>query len=863
MGDLFDAIGDFIGDLIGSVWDAVTDFLSVVGEFVLDKIIEPIMSFLGFTDEDIYLTDVIAVKVFDEDLFEKTQIELSLDYMKNDNSALQYITNFSDTGDKQFGKYYRHGKWDYLDYLPSAQINAVSIDTDNVKQILESINNSKVSINDIVTMVPYAEDWCKYQLQELYNYNINEDYVIINNIYYKYNRNYYNSDNNTYTIVLSTIGDIINRLYRRTIVTISSNDDTTDIKHTIIEEQTISLRSDTGSIINDTGFIQISSNDEIVDKGSVIASSNIKLILEEHITNTVTYKNISIPNHNNERRYVVKYIVINTGKLKYWIYDPETNVYPNLTTPVQKIIGFDMYPIVMIRNSFFNVGDYDKSEVNGISRPPTITKERYDNTQLMLSSIGVSLEDLTKSYSENPDIDKIQDAFFMLGVSPSDNHPIVSKTLFEMFDFIYDRIPYVSGTSTYSASFKEDPYNAAIAWIPEYTTITDEVIGSIGDYTHTIRNVVTTVNEYTIQTVSLYDSNNKYKKKIETYTLTELSSTYGSTLTETSNYSTKIIIDYDNKYEIGTTKTLNNSSNENAKDLILKKQITNTTVKTITIRNFTSFNIIRRGVSNGGVSLEADDENLVIPLPVPVVERLTLLDRTALLGRSVHLLFYAFEHQHLEWYETEKFGKFLQFLTIAITVVVTIVSWGTATNAAMTLSSILLGTLKTVTIGVALQVALKMITTYVDSTFLKMALSVVAMIIAIYIGSGFDNLNALTAIQLSEIPVKAFDIYTNDLTSILQQDITNFTNEYSSMSEEYSNIIKELNSGLTASDITELTLSSTNDWFSNTGVSLSPSQFIDTAINSYKNYNLLYSGLYDSSVHDFVSNKLTLGIIGD
>ena len=181
----------------------------------------------------------------------------------------------------------------------------------------------------------------------------------------------------------------------------------------------------------------------------------------------------------------------------------------------------------------------------------------------------------------------------------------------------------------------------------------------------------------------------------------------------------------------------------------------------------------------------------------------------------------------------------------------------------MTLSNILLGTLKTVAIGVALQVALKMITTYVDNTFLKMALSVIAMVTAIYVGSGFDNFSTLTAIQLAEIPIKAFDIYTNDLTSILQQDITNFTNEYSSRTDEYSNLIKELNSGLTASDITEITLNSTNDLFNNTGLSLSPSQFYSTAIDSYKNYELLYSGLYDSSVHDFVSNKLTLGIIGD
>ena len=432
-----------------------------------------------------------------------------------------------------------------------------------------------------------------------------------------------------------------------------------------------------------------------------------------------------------------------------------------------------------------------------------------------------------------------------------------------MFDFIYDKIPYVSGTSTYSASFRENPYNAAIAWIPEYTTITDEVIGSIGDYTHTIRNIVTTINEYTIQTVNLYDLNNKYKKKIETYKLTELSSTYGTTLTETSDFSTKIVEDYDNKYKLGTTKILIKSSTEDAKDLVLKKQITFTTVKTITLRNFTSFNIIRRGVDNGGVSLEVDDLNLVIPLPVPVVERLTLLDRTALLGRAVHLLFYAFEHQHLEWYETEKFGKFLKVLTIAIVVVVSIITFGTGTGPTMSWSSAVLSVLKAVAIGVALQVALKMITTYVDNTFLKMALSAIAMAAAMYMGGGFDNLNVLTAIQLSQIPIKAFEIYTNDLTSELQQDITNFTDEYSSRTEKYSNIIKELNSGLTASDITEITLNSTNDWFGNTGVSISPSQLYSTAIDSYKNYDLLYSGLYDSSVHDFISNKLTLGIIGD
>ena len=45
--------------------------------------------------------------------------------------------------------------------------------------------------------------------------------------------------------------------------------------------------------------------------------------------------------------------------------------------------------------------------------------------------------------------------------------------------------------------------------------------------------------------------------------------------------------------------------------------------------------------------------------------------------------------------------------------------------------------------------------------------------------------------------------------------------------------------------------------------SLSPTQFYEMAVGGYRNYDALYSGLYDSNVHDFCKNRLRLGIIQD
>ena len=211
--------------------------------------------------------------------------------------------------------------------------------------------------------------------------------------------------------------------------------------------------------------------------------------------------------------YIVEYTRKDTGRFKYWIYNPQTNQYP-ITNLNSKATNFEMFPIVMLRNNKTNVADMDKNS------------KRYKQTSKMLKSIGVDIHEITKGYSDNPDIDQIQDAFFLLGVSPSDTAPIVSKCLYEMFDAIYDTIPFVDINTSYSMSIKEDPYNAAIVWntgdVSTYTgTIHSGALA--GDCNHVILNFTTTTNYYKVRVVTQLPPNSwKPRISVQEYTQKEV-----------------------------------------------------------------------------------------------------------------------------------------------------------------------------------------------------------------------------------------------------------------------------------------------------------------------------------------------------
>lgn len=823
MGGLFDAIGDFFGSVVDAIWDAVCSIMDAVWKFISHNIIEPIMNFLGFEDETIIMTDVIATKVFDKSILPETITQAVIKKQTEGISTLDFLGEFDAKGNTQFNKYFRKGKSDYVDHLPECQINAISIPADVIKGIIEKELNTAIKINDILVGVPNDKYWCKYQLQQLYDYNISSDYVVINDTYYTYKNGIYNTSTNKFDITLDSLHLVREKIYKTVTVLVAGYSDITnedgstttkEIKRTLVYNFSVVERVDTGDFLYETDNILVSTTDELVDLGITEASSTFGLASDTIIEYDYTPLKISIDNHSNERCYTVLYST-NTYRTYLWIYNISSDVYPDLKAPVEKIVGFETYPIVMLRNGFFSVDEYDKSSKHTddgeVSRPPTITKERYNDTVEMVSSLGLHLDDLINAYSENPDVDKMQDVFFGLAIAPSNESEIVSKVLYEIFDFIYDELPPVDYSGMYSASFKEEPFNAAITWLPKAIEVYDGKIGEVGFCKHTI-----STSSYravgSVVTTETYLGGIKWRvitqSVSEVYREGELISK--SILEETTKTMSKYTADGTTVGATFTTTEVKEDSTSDGKDMVIEYQLDATTVKRLVIHNLSGFHIVRRGVKNGGVTLPIDDKNFVIPLPVPVVERLSIIEKTALLSEAVYMIFYAYDEQHLRWYETKEFMKALQIVMIIIVVIIIILSWGTMTGPAMSgyaaAQAVLMAIGKMILIAVVCHVALKFIASTNWSPALKAALSAAVMIAGAAFGGGFSIDLVMTALTLTTITANAVSIFIGEQVKDLQDEMNSV---YSRFEERKSTLDKAqdaLDTGVDTAFVTELAL---------------------------------------------------------
>lgn len=841
MGGLFDAIGDFFGSVVDAIWDAVCSIMDAVWKFISHNIIEPIMNFLGFEDETIIMTDVIATKVFDKSILPETITQAAIKKQIEGINTLGYLGEFDAKGNTQFNKYFRKGKSDYIDHLPECQINAISIPTSDIQKVIERELNTTIKINDVLVGTPADTYWCKYQLQELYDYNISTDFAIIDDIYYIYKNGIYNSNTNKFDITLDNLSSIREKIYETVSVFVAGtvevedenkneNEDgnenvgegedntaplppttvTKEIKRTLVYNYSVFERVDTGQFLYETDETLTSSTDELVDVGSTVASTDF--YLADDIIRNYEYKPLkfSINNHNNERCFTVIYTK-NDYRIYLWIYNTSTNKYPELKTPVDKLVGFETYPVVMLRNSFFNVDEYDVESKNTddgvVSRPPTITKERYNDTVEMISSLGLHLDDLIDAYQDNPDVDKMQDVFFGLAISPSNTSEIVSKVLYEIFDFIYDELPPINYSDMYSASFKEEPFNAAITWLPKAVEIYEDVIGDVGFCKHTISNASYRAIG-SVRTIYKYLGKNTWRITTqdvsEVYREGELISI--SVLEET----VKEKKDYNDRYYEHTETDVKEDTTTNGKDLTIECQLTSNTVKRLILHNLSGFHIIRRGVKNGGVSLPVDNKNFVMPLPVPVIERLSIIEKTALLSEAVYMIFYAYDEQHLRWYETEEFMNFLQIVMIVIVIVITIISLGTATGPAMSgyaaAQAVLAAIGKMILIAVVCHVALKFIASTNWSPALKAALSAAVMVAGAAFGGGFSIDLVMTALTLTTITANAVSIFIGERVKDLQDTMNSVYSRFEERKSTLDEAQDALDTGVDTEFVTELAL---------------------------------------------------------
>lgn len=331
-----------------------------------------------------------------------------------------------------------------------------------------------------------------------------------------------------------------------------------------------------------------------------------------------------------------------------WHYILSSGVYPELST-TEDLTEDEYLPVIPIRRHNTDLSDptTQDTEWNDPDDPTSL----YSTSKILLDKLGLDLESVGKRLNENPDISDMDHAYVMFGVNIQTEYTPALYYLNDFFNQIYliqstnegtflDHLadPSLDDEPTNLYNFNRTAYgNYQRRQSPEdafeedglilglqhdfiNSSVTNEVIGEIG---HAEKSFGT-------YPVTIRTTRNSHEGEIETITYTK--------------YRPK---------------------------LILKAQITETQVRTVTVNNLKLFNWIygRYHVETNLDDIQNDPDNngLVVPVQYNLAMQYGDLNfKNILLMDSTLLIINAVDKIKLKWYET----GFFSFVVMAITLVI-------------------------------------------------------------------------------------------------------------------------------------------------------------------------------------------------
>ena len=842
------------------------------------RIIKKGKNFLGFGGKHYYTTSIGANKVFDEDQFKSTQIRSVIKKVKDNGSVHDFLYEMSRVGTFQFDKYAVAGRRIDKKFHPSVYIFSNGVDVDIIKQIITAEVNQDITINTYTYEYLKPEIWCKYQLQQLYSYDVERDVFVENHIVYQISDVTYNGLTRKYECTLKAIPELRKQVLVTTSKYIESKDDKTDIV-TIVTKQSYSLSTIDANetLLTVDEFTKTETKE--VPKGSELAYSFTEIISDETISISKPDITKIFSNYDTvQQYYIIQYLNLDDLRMYYWVYNPATNKYPALSSTTDIKTAETIYPLSVVKQDF----DY-------------VTGEQKEATEKLLNSIGLNIGTLKESLDKNEHADKVMDCFLLIGVSPSEeNDKAVSKVLYETIEYVYRNVGLFVN-EPYNMTFKQGAYYNTILWTAVPEKLEKQKIMNVGECRHESRYTNAHKNYYAkasilrkykyfswdvvdikIQIIEeevtddgliLYSNiaSNKILTNVRidhveeecialgqgdfdcrfVYSLTnDLLFTYSGV---------QVQLDLDGRECIGPIST---AFTRSAVVTVITKQIDFYTTKTHTLIDFISNYTIDNPKQTVVVKLNGKNEELVFPILSAVMRKLSVLDRTRLLDNAIYLQHYAFDHTYVKWYATSAFAAILRVIMLIILIIVTIVSWGSATAPTAKLTAALWAIVETVVIAVALTFALKLIAKYTDG-FLQAFLSAVAIVAVMYFTGGFADFGFNEAFVLVNSAVDAFNIYIGEQMEALQADANQFKSEFEARQEEQTEAMGIFNDNLSVLDVADFTINTDYKKIVSSAI-FDTDNFYYLATEAYKDFDLLKNFLPETSVYNFCDNSLAL-----
>lgn len=860
---------------VGSSWKEFIKGLTYTGhviaiahDWLLDKVIEPIAHAVGFEDKVFVDTAVIAQKMFADNSYDKRFLQVIYEHQlpKYNNRApfSTSLLSLVDFGHAQYFRFYMGGINYFNERLP--QTNVVNIRTDiaTITKILEDRENASITIERVMYTTPTYEEWVSWYLQEEYEFSLQTNTLTYQGTKWLLDSFKYLMEYNTFNCTLKTISSTIKIIEEITTVTVEALNMSYDTIHTLIQHRT-SIFNHLAVLVS-TSTVLVSNISTSAPIGSVANSITSKVLSEETTSSVDSMAVLNIPSYGSVLYYIVLYSINNTAIKKYWLYSPTENS-EILKAPATNTTNFEMFPIVSIRNAAVNIN-------SGIEEPPEIKdpdnpyiesdesisrRQRYNETSSMLKRINLDLDTLIDGINENPDVDKLNDTFILFGVSPSNTSAIVSKVLYETFTFLGTE--YIADETTegntMTAMFIDPPYNGSLTWIPKPVEVIESIIGSVNTYTHEVIQKSglksTTYHSVVSESIGGCSQQNYETTKIS---YTDGTVVYTSTrLVDTVKFARDPIT---TQCVLMPVQKQNSSYPITLYNVVLKKQISSTTVEIITLTNVISTNIITT-VKHGAIKdneartclLNPTSPNFIIPLSYYIVtQKLTITDQSKLFEESLYLMFYAQSETDVKWYSSEKFMLFIQGLAVIIAFLVFVFSLGTAT----VLSVFLINFAISLAVATGLSLAIKyLILPYIKDPILAAMLTLivaVALTIAGNVAIGAETF--ITAYELLGLCLLSVDTYTSVNSTNLEIKKEQYTSYVNDELEKLKNLQEEYKKGF------QLPIYAISD---SVPTNVNFDQYKYLALEAYRDYNLLLTKSYDKLTTDYYDNKFLLGSV--
>lgn len=466
-----------LGVVTLGVYTVTKALLEAVWDPILEPILETIMGWFGIEDEDVISTSVSTQRIIADDLMvDKMMTQLALLHQKDpDATVIEKFLAVSSTSRDKYAAYFRYGRDNYDYGLPDSNLRGFKVDNAAVKEVLDVIISTPVTLTYAEYKVPTKEEWVAYTLQGLHNYKLWSNELDYLGDVYKITYIDYNYTYDRYDVGIISYEDITTVVTTTTTVTVTNIDAITDNVNTTVTERTEITGTKSGLISDVT--VELSNTNEAVPINTVEDSTDV--VVETTYQYDVIYATaiLEVAAYIPIQYYVVRYYITDNTQEYYWLYDPETNVYPTLDISNTYVTNLDMLPVIILRNGTVNTNANQTSDL-------------YLQTNDLCNFLGVDINSITDSLMDNPDIANVEDAFIHFGVNPQETDKTTSKVLYKMFEYIQNDDTLIEsadgGTTKYSATFKEGPMNLGMAWTNQTRTIISGVLGPIGSYYHSI-----------------------------------------------------------------------------------------------------------------------------------------------------------------------------------------------------------------------------------------------------------------------------------------------------------------------------------------------------------------------------------------